>query len=408
MKPLRKRRGDMIATAAISTVALALIAGTWLMAPIRHSELVVSDSLHADAKQVNALTLADDLQERWTAQAAPGWQVPLIAAGYPVAFESNNQRLVSLNPADGKVRWSYQRNVPLCAVSTAWNAVIADYRTGRGCGDVVSIDAAEGHYKATRSAHASADVAPIASSDRVGIVSPERVELWRSDLVRTVVYGEVDIQQEPGQQPHPECTIESALTRSTLLAVAERCNDHTLVRLQTPDPDESSTPKVQASIKFKPGSQVVAINGSRVAVYEPGEVPHLYVFDAHGKQISGHTVQKSQDIEDFSEGVFTPHVAQAGRFLQWFDGSRLYLLDPKTLDILRVFDQAIGTGTMVGLDLFIPTKEGAQAYPVNGTTLVDAPRLIPIARSGNSERVSLGFSAQTLIEQRGTQLVGLN
>ncbi|AZA10888.1 Rv3212 family protein [Corynebacterium gerontici] len=408
MKPLRKRRGDLIATVGIGALTAALVAGTWALAPIRHSELVVEDSLQSDAKQVNALTLPNELHERWTAQAPPGWQVPLIAAGYPVAFDAQQRRLSSLDPTSGSVRWGYERDVPLCAVSTAWNAVVADYQTGRGCGDVVSINAAEGSYKATRSAHASQQVAPIASNDRVGIVSPERVELWRSDLVRTVVYGEVDIKQEPGQQPHPECTISSALTRGTLLAVAEQCENNTFVRLQTPDPEESSTPEVQASIKLKAGSQVVAINASRVAIYEPGSTAHLYVFDAQGKQVSARAIPESADIQSLQQGIYTPHNAQAGRFLQWFDGDRLYVLDAKTLDTVRVFEQAIGTGTMVGLDLVLPTREGAEQYPTRGTELFDAAKSIPIDRNGSSERVSLAFSAQTLIEQRGEQLVGLN
>src|SRR5699024_11233250 len=122
--------------------------------------------------------------------------------------------------ADGSTAWTYTRdNVEICSLATAWNRVVITFRNGRGCGDVVAIDAATGHYAHTRSTNNSDEVIAISSNDRVGTVPSDRVDLWRSDLVRTVEYGDVEVEQETHLQPDDECTINTALTRTEPLVV---------------------------------------------------------------------------------------------------------------------------------------------------------------------------------------------
>ncbi|AZA09804.1 Rv3212 family protein [Corynebacterium pseudopelargi] len=408
MKPLRRRRRDLIATGAISVASLLFVAGVWWAAPIRDSHLEPVAQPPAAPLQA-AMALPSTLEPLWEADVPAMINTPIMAAGYPVVLDSTGKTVQSIDPKTGQTRWSYTRDVELCSMASAWDSVVLSYRSGRGCGEVVAIHGLDGTYQATRAAHASDQVVPISSKDRAGIVSPERVELWRSDLVRTVVYGEIDIQQEPNEQPHPECVISSALTRATLLAVAETCKGHTFVRLQSPDPESSSVPEVDASVEFAKGSQVVGISANAVAVYEPGSPAHFYVFNSEGKQQHSEEIAASPLVEGLSQGeVFNPQVASAGKFVQWFDGTRLYVLNARTLVPVRIFDQAIGTGTMVGSQLAIPTEAGVELYPVEQYQIQEKPdRELKIARAGTASKVALGVSGDVLLELRDDRLVGL-
>ncbi|GGG76092.1 hypothetical protein [Corynebacterium pelargi] len=408
MKPLRRRRRDLLATGALSLASVLFVAGVWWAAPIRDSHLEPVEQPPAAPLQA-AMALPSTLEPLWEAALPPMVNAPVLAAGYPVVLDSTGKTVQSIDPATGQPRWSYTRDAALCSMASAWDAAVLSYASGRGCGEVVAIHGLDGTYQATRAAHASDTVVPISSKERAGIVSAERVDLWRSDLVRTVVYGEIDIQQEPNEQPHPECVISSALTRSTLLAVAETCKEHTFVRLQSPDPEESSVPEVDASVEFAKGSQVVGIAGGAVAVYEPGSPAHFYVFNSEGKQQHSEEVAPSAQVEAWQEGeVFQPQVAPAGRLTQWFDGTRLYVLNAKTLVPVRIFDQAIGTGTMVGSQLAIPTDTGVELYGVDKTAIEEKPqRSIRVDRKGTASKVALAVSGGVLLEQRDDRLVGL-
>src|SRR5699024_4540537 len=151
----------------------------------------------------------------------PGVYRPVVSEGLVI---SNDDHAVTAANPDGSTAWTYSRdNVEICCLATAWGGAVVSFRNGRRCADVGSIGAATGEYADTRSANNSDKVLALSSNDRVGTVSSERVELWRSDLVRTVEYGDVEAKQEPDLQPHEDCTINSALTRTELLVVSESC-----------------------------------------------------------------------------------------------------------------------------------------------------------------------------------------
>ena len=140
---------------------------------------------------------------------------------------------------------------------------MASYKTGVGCGDTVAIEAATGEYDSTRSAVSSENVVPVSSNDRVGTVSTDRIDLWRSDMVRTVEYGDVEAKQEPDKQPHEDCTISSALTRTENLALTESCPDKpgtTWLRFQDTTPDDSREPDIAADVDIATdGARLVAV-----------------------------------------------------------------------------------------------------------------------------------------------------
>lgn len=396
--PLRRTKNDLVATAVISTVAVLAVGTVWFTAPIRGSELTSASEPFVAS---NALTtVPEELDEAWRApDTTPGNHKPSITGG--VIIGANDTTLHGYTP-DGDVLWTYERDVELCAMSPGFDAAIATYRTGIGCGDAVSISVTDGQYKATRSAIASDDVAPIVSNDRVGIVGTDRVELWRSDLVRTVEYGEVDAQQEADQQPHPQCSITSAMTRKDLLAVTETCPDgSTFLRFQPTTPEDSRAPEVSQNIRIEaPEAQLVAIGEDAAAIYVDSPAPAIISINNQGETL------QNQMVEAASMPT-APHQAATAdlpHHMSWFDGERLTLFSPGNLAVGPILDDAIGTGIAIDGQLLYPVAEGiAVADWDTGETL----RTIPVDRTGYDGAVSLGVAGGTIVEKRGSELVGL-
>ena len=188
-RPLRRTRGDLISTALIAAVSVVAVGGVWLTAPIRESELRPPSPSSSPPPPWRP----SPLHSRRRGPLTPGScrvHRPLVIDGLVVAHDAHTVR--ALDPADGTEVWSYTRDLPLCSLGAAWGRVVTTWRAANGCGDVVSIDAGTGQYHRTRSAVSPDEVVAVNSNDRVGTVGAERLELWRSDLVRTVEYGTVE------------------------------------------------------------------------------------------------------------------------------------------------------------------------------------------------------------------------
>ena len=183
---LRSTKADWIAVGAISAVCAIAIGGAVITAPIHKAELTPAVDAAANAEPALLTAVPNSLTESFSLPNAlvSGQARAVSSKGLLVTHDGDT--LIATNAAGDEV-WTYQRrDADLCSLGTAWNKIVASYDAGNGCGDVVAIDAASGQYSDTRSARNSDEVVPIVSNDRVGTVSAERVELWRSDLVRTV------------------------------------------------------------------------------------------------------------------------------------------------------------------------------------------------------------------------------
>ena len=285
---LRASRRDWVLTAVIAVVCVVAVVGAYFSGSLRAADLHPADQPVPEAPttlaqipaQVEpAFTLANGAAP----QTSAGVQ-PIATNGLIIAADGDTVRAVD---AEGQDVWSYTRtDAPLCSLATAWNKLVATYRTSVGCGDTVAIDATTGQYSDTRSALNSEETVPVSSNDRVGTASTDRVELWRSDMVRTVEYGEIPAPQEANTQPHPECTINSALTRTELLVVSETCPDaanRDFLHFQTTEPEDSRTPDVNATAEVEAASaRLVAVGQSAATVYAEGDTPELISFSDDG------------------------------------------------------------------------------------------------------------------------------
>lgn len=406
--PLQRSPKDLIATAVITTVALTGITVAWAAAPIRHSELTPAEQPFESPVVLAALP--SHLRETWRAadSAVPALVRPLVVDG--LVITANGGTVSAMDPHTGQPVWTYTRDLEVCSLGLAFNSVVATYRNSAGCGDVTRIDAKQGTYEATRSAPAPDHVVPLASNDRVGTVSPERVELWRSDLVRTVEYGDKTAKQEPNQQPHEACTISSALSRKELLAVAETCPeqpDNTMLRFLSSTPDDSREPTVKADVSV-PGSdaQLIGVGQKLASVYVPSSTPQLISYDDTGKEKSRLAVKPSRLVAEHLSSdtatAFAPETADLPHHMTWFDGERLYLLNPATLATEVIFEGAIGTGAAVGDRIAFPIPGG---IAVGNWSTGKVEKTIPVDRKGYTGRVSLAVAGTTVVEKRGDAVV---
>ncbi|QPK79709.1 hypothetical protein G7Y31_03115 [Corynebacterium lizhenjunii] len=400
-------RKHWLAVGAVSVVCAVAVGGAVLTANIHAADLVqehlpTSDEVQVLAQAPNALTPTLSLPN----QPLPGVVRPVVAHG--LLITSDGDTVSAIHP-DGTRAWHYERSdAPLCSLGVAWGRVVATYRTGVGCGDVVAIDAQTGQYAHTRSAINSAEVSAISSNDRIGTVSAERAELWRSDLVRTVEYGFVEAKQEPNKQPHEDCVLGSALTRKETFAITETCDGDdqtTWLRLLDATPEDSRAPEVDADVEISsPGVRLVAIGQEAAAVYVPGPQPQIRSFSKTGAELAASNVPASPAAEH-PASPFVPATADLPHHMTWFDGERLHLLSPTRLSVERTIEQAIGTGVAVGERLLAPTRDG---IAVIDWSTGDIERTIPVDRQGYTGPVYLAMAGTSIVEARGNELVVLS
>lgn len=404
---LRSTKADWLAVGAISAVCAIAIGGAVITAPIHKSELTPAVDAASDAKTQTLDTVPNSLTETFSLPntVVPGQSRAISTKGMLITHDGDTLRA---SDTSGDTVWTYQRrDADLCSLGTAWNKVVATYDVGNGCGDVVAIDAVSGQYSDTRSARNSEQVVPIMSNDRVGTVSAERVELWRSDLVRTVEYGDVEAKQEPNLQPHEDCAISSALTRTETMAVTESCPDSpdsTWLRIHNATPEDARSPEISKDIEIdNPGARLIAYGQEAAAVFLPGDAPRIVSYNFEGETLSSTDVEPSKAITN-SASPFAPAVADLPHHMTWFDGERLYLFTPTELKVDHVLEQAVGTGIAVGERLLVPTEEGIDVVDwATGKT----EHSIPVDRDGYNGPVSLTLAGTVIIEQRGNTAVAL-
>lgn len=400
-RPLRRTRADLIATAAIAAVSVVAVAGVWATAPIRSSHLEpATGEFLAAAPLTQPPTALTPVWERAISEV-PGVHRAVTVDG--VVISPGDRSVVGVDPATGEQLWSYTRDLELCSLGAAWGRAVTTWRAGNGCGDVVSIDADEGRYQRTRSAISPDQVVPVASNDRIGTIGAERLELWRSDMVRTVEYGEVEGRQEPDLQPHPGCRLTSALTRVELLAVTEVCEDGTWLRFQEATPESSREPEIRESVLLDaPAAHLVAVGEEGAVVRGNNE---LISYRDDGSEVA----RVPADLPlpgELSDGdlPYSPVTADLPHHLSWFDGERLVLFSPVGLAVQHVFPEALGPGVAVGERLLMPVADGIAV--VNWES-GETENTIPVDRGDHDGMVSLTVAGATVVEKRGGLLVGL-
>ncbi len=405
-RPERRRRGDLIAAAALTVLALVAAVVVW-----RFSDAVATTSVTGppgDPAPAEPATVPTTLSQ--------AWQSPSSATPAPVTVEStvvtgDGSEVLGHDALTGALRWRYARDIPLCTVGAAWGRAVAVSRRGEFCSEVTTLDGGTGARGPQRNADLGLGARLLGNGALLAGTTPELVEVWRSDLVKTTEYGLTQAPEQPEKQPRTGCRYSSFAMVPGRLAVLELCPGEPTERLTVlkPDAAEADKPEPQFSTALPGrGGLLVAMTADLVAVAMPGP-PRLLILDGTG------ALQQSYPLPD---GELTgaagpvatvrtdprPVGGNDGGQLYWWSGAHTVALDGTELRPLWTVPGTLGTGLPFADGVLIPVPGALLVVdPERGTPL----RSLPVDRPGRPGAVSLSSVGPVVLEQRGAELVAL-
>ncbi|CNL11675.1 hypothetical alanine valine rich protein [Mycobacterium tuberculosis] len=314
------------------------------------------------------------------------------------------------DPATGESLWSYARDTDLCGVTWVYHYAVAVYRYDRGCGQVSTIDGSTGRRGAARSGYADPRVRLFSDGTTVLSAGDTRLELWRSDMVRMLAYGEIDARVKPSNRGlQSGCTLESAAASSAAVSVLEACtnqDDLRLVLLRPGKEDDEPIQRIVPEPGVRPGSgaRVLVVSQNNTAVYLParsGAQPRVDVIDETGATVSSTLLAKPPSTSAVA--------SRTGNLVTWWTGDALLVFDAGNLTQRYTIAAGettapVGPGVMMAGQLLVPVTGGIGVYdPVSGAN----NRYIPVTRPPSTSAVIPAVSGSRVIEQRGDTLVAL-
>src|SRR5271167_4747023 len=270
VRPERRTKADVLAAATIAVVVAAAASLIWWTSDARATisrPAIVPAPNPTPAREVPAT-----LKQLWTA-ASPATTAPVVVGGTVVT--GDGREVDGRDPSTGQTRWSYARDSELCGVSWLYRYAVAVYPDDRGCGQVSTLDGSTGRRGAARSGYADPRVRLSSDGTTVLSVGDTRLELWRSDMVRMLAYGETDARVKPSARGlHSGCRLLSAAASSSAVSVFETCAnqaDLRLVLLRPGKEDDEPQQHVVPEPGLRPdsGARVLAVWENNTAVYLP-------------------------------------------------------------------------------------------------------------------------------------------
>lgn len=409
LAPERRTRTDLIVAAALAVAVVVAASVIWLRSDARGTTSITWDGPVAVPAAATAVPAT--LTEAWRAGSGATAR-PLAVAGTVATADGGT--VVGRDPDTGAEHWRYQRDMPLCAATSAWQTVVAVYRDRRGCSQVTQLIAASGTRGAQRASDADDAIMLVDAGTHLISAGDTRLELWRSDLVRTVEYGRVDAAVNPNAQPRSGCTLLSAGASATRLAVVERCPGEPADRLTLlePVPDDNQEPEEFASSVLPestagtPGSdtagtRVVAVAGDRTALYLPpgdGAGPRIQVFGGAGQAVGEYPLPHPA-----TDAATIPATTRDG-ILTWWTGEDTVGLGPSDLAPRWTVPDTIGSGDSMAGALLLPVDDAlAVVDPVSGAV----QRRISVDRD-TAGPVAVTVAGEIVLEQRGDEVVALH
>jgi outer membrane protein assembly factor BamB len=315
----------------------------------------------------------------------------------------------------GAVAWSYQRDLALCTVGAGFPAsddgdghALALYASRSGwCSELTALHPSSGKRADASNPDMRPGVQLLANGSYVTATGADYLEVWRSDLVRTLEYGDVPTPVQPGKQPRPDCTYGSTAVSGDGIGVIERCPDAATDRLTLLAPDGAKgadTPDVQFSVELPAANAVlVAIGGDREAVAVPGP-PRLLVLDRAGLQITQVPLDVPATALNTAPAGAPATVTTDGSRFYWWAGGTTIALDAGTLTPVWTLPDTLGPPAAYGTGLLAPVRNGlADLDPARGTLL----RTLPVPRADPTAAVRLATAGEVVLEQRGPEVVAL-
>ncbi|MEZ5132312.1 MAG: PQQ-binding-like beta-propeller repeat protein [Mycobacterium sp.] len=401
VRPERRTKGDLIAAAAIVAVVIVVIGLFWWRSSERAT--ISRPSAQPAPATTAATAVPSALQQRWTATSTR--TVAPVALG-GVVVTGDGRTVAGLDPQSGEQLWSYARDAELCAVSYVYDLAVAVYPDQRGCGQVSGLKAATGQRGPTRTSYA--DKVVVVTSDGSAVLSAgaTRLELWRSDLIRMLSYGEIDAPVKPvNTKLGTGCALMSAAGSESGVGVLEACPGKQDLRLTLLKPakeeDEPDTKHVELlGVAIDAEARVLASATTTTAVYLPTPDPRVVVYDETGTTVSETPLPGPPVLSGAA-----PAVTRAGDMITWWTGNSVLVFDSKLgyrYTVEGTGAQApLGPATMMTGRLLVPVTDGlAVCDPADGAL----ERVIPLAHPSGTGAVMPAVSGPMVIEQRGAEL----
>ncbi|HEY2501163.1 MAG TPA: hypothetical protein VGI68_07015 [Mycobacterium sp.] len=406
VRPERRTKGDIVAAAAIAVVVVATAALIWWTSDARAT--ISRPAGVAAPNPTPAREVPATLNQLWTAASA-ATTAPIVVGG--TVTTGGKRQVDGRDPGTGQSRWSYARDTDLCGVSWVYHYVVAVFRDDRGCGQVSTMDGSTGRRGPARSGYADPHVRLSSDGTTVLSVGDTRLELWRSDMVRMLGYGETDARVKPSARGlHSGCKLLSAAASSSAVSVFESCvneADLRLVLLRPAKEDDEPQQHVVAEprVASSSGARVLTVRESNTAVYFPSPQPRVEVIDEMGTTVSSTLLPKPPSS--------TAVVSQAGNLVTWWTGDSVMVFDASSLAPRYTIAAGettapLGPGVMMAGKLLVPVTGAIGVYdPVNGAN----ERYIPVNRAASSAQpgtpVVPAVSGSRVFEQRGDTVVAL-
>jgi hypothetical protein len=400
LAPERRTKGDLLVAAAIVATIVVFIAVIWWHSSARATISRPAADATSTAAEADAVPAA--LTQRWRANSARTL-APVVVSGTVVT--GDGRTVTGLDPQTGQQRWVYARDTDLCALSFIYDLAVAVYPDSRGCGQVSGIKASTGQRGPTRTSYADNQVVVTSNGSAVLSAGPTRLEMWRSDLVRMLSYGEIDARIKPvNQGVGTGCALMSAAASDAAAAVLEVCRDDSKLRLTLLKPakeeDEPDTKNVDLpGLAIDSEARVLAVAGTTTAVFVPTPRPQVNVYDETGTVVS----QTPLDSPPTLTGR-APALTRAGEFITWWTGTAVLVFDDE-LNYRYTFRDAtaLGPATMMADQLLVPVADGlAVVNPADGAV----QRVIPVDHPAGDGPVIPAVNGTMVIEQRGATVAG--
>lgn len=373
----------LVLVVAVITAGIVL----WMTGPAHNSQLEV----HGQATRAPSITREPSgVKFVWSADSsatASRLQRGALTAGTTVIV-GNTNTVSGLDPVTGSQVWTYSRKRSLCALETAWGNAITVWNYGNGCGEVVSISGATGEYGPTRSGNATTPRRILTGGRHVLSMGPNQLELWRSDMVRTLALGYIQAPLQPAQKNRTVCEIVDAEEDESTLGVVEKCAKDKGLRFSIYEavPEEDVEPELLGRVQL--GGQrgdIIEISHDKALVYIENPEPQILTIARNG------TVQQIKSVK--RAGALHRPIFRTDKSIFWYDGTRLYNFTRENFSIRWVMDGAVGIpGVLSSLEnspnwLLVPVEGGIAL--VNGRS-GERVRMLPIKGSDISRVVVFG------------------
>jgi PQQ-like domain len=409
--PERRRRVDVVVAAGLAVAVAVVWTVLWATSP--HHGTVSTPAAAAVPAPPDAGGQPAGFTEAW--RAASGATPAPVVAG-PVVVTGDGDAVTGRDAVTGEARWSYTRDVPLCTVGAGFpdnegGRALALYRNGTWCSELTSLHPDTG----TRDRQRNPDVRPgtrlLDGGSLVTATGPTYLEVFRSDLVRTVEYGDVPTPRQVGRQPRPNCESTGFAATSGRLAVLQRCPDEPADRLTVliPDGAEADKPQEEFSVPLEASgtpvsnATLVAVSDDRVAVALP-DPPRLEVLDRSGIRVGliGLDVPATDLARPPADGVAA--VTTDDDRVYWWTGSRTVALDAVDLTPDWTLPDTLGPGITYAGELLVPVPAGLAVVAADTGRVTDT---LPVPRDDPRAPVFPAVQGEMLLEQRGPELVAL-